>query len=177
MDSADRHAFEVTRVVEASPALVWRAFTDEAWLTAWWGPHGFTATAQLDVRQGGHFTITMQAADGQAYPVDGVFLSVQSPTASSAGRLVMDMSLDNHPANWRDYLAELFTKAGGAAEDLATVRVMTRVTLEALAVDRTRVIVVQTYESEALRDAFAGMGNAEGWSQSLDRLEKRVMSL
>jgi len=169
MSGEARHEFAVTRVLEAPAASVWRAFTDADMLTQWWGPHGYAASAQLDVRPGGRFTITMRGADGVAYPIEGSYLSVEPET-----RLVMDMSLENHPANWHDYLAEQFTRAGGAPEELAQVRVITRVTLEPLDGGRTRLSVVQAYGSEALRDAFAGMGNAEGWAQSLDRLEQAL---
>ena len=170
MISDDACEFCISRTLDASPQQVWRAFTDEGALSAWWGPHGFTASARLDVRDGGAFEIVMTSADGAAYPIEGQYLSVEAPR-----RLVMEMSLENHPANWHDYLAEQFTKAGGAPEQLAQVRVVTRVTLEPLDGGRTRLMIAQVYESEAMRDAFAGMGNAEGWAQSLDRLEQALL--
>ncbi|HEX7800949.1 MAG TPA: SRPBCC domain-containing protein [Asticcacaulis sp.] len=160
--------FSVSRRLEAPPERVWRAFTDADALAAWWGPHGVSATARLDVREGGAFEIVMRGADGVAYPIEGSYLSVEAPRL-----LVMEMSLENHPANWRDYLAELFTRAGGAPEELAQVRVVTRVTLTPEA-GGTRLDIAQVYESEALRDAFAGMGNAEGWAQSLDKLQRAL---
>lgn len=161
--------FTVSRVLAATPDVVWRALTDESRLVDWWGPHGFDATARLDVREGGAFEITMTSVDGLAYPIEGLYLSVEPPRL-----LVMDMSLENHPANWHDYLAEQFTKAGGAPEELAQVRVITRITLEPVDAVQTRLTVTQDFASAAMRDAFAGMGNAEGWGQSLDRLEKML---
>ena len=166
MDAA--REFSVFRHLDAAPGRVWRAFTDADALAAWWGPHGFAAAARLDVREGGAFEIVMRGADGVAYPIEGSYLSVEAPRL-----LVMEMSLENHPANWRDYLAELFTRAGGAPEELAQVRVVTRVTLTPEA-GGTRLDIAQVYESEALRDAFAGMGNAEGWTQSLDKLQRAL---
>ena len=60
--------FVMTRVVNASPAQVWSAFTQAEQLQQWWRPDGFTVTTQrMDFREGGIWQFTMHgpAADGK----------------------------------------------------------------------------------------------------------------
>ena len=160
---AEGHELEMTRLFDAPRALVYRAWTDDHMMGQWWGPHGYTATARLDARQGGRFELTMHGPDGVDYPITGEFLDVVLNE-----RLVMEMHLDDHPQNWHDYLAELFTKAGGEGT-AATRTIVTRVTFADEA-GGTRMTVVQAYPTAADRAAFAAAGNAEGASQSFDKL-------
>ncbi|MDI7775558.1 SRPBCC domain-containing protein [Asticcacaulis sp. EMRT-3] len=157
----------MSRVFAAPVTRLWHAWTNDAVMTRWWGPHGYTATVRMDVREGGAFELTMHGDDGVAYPIEGIYLAVNAPHS-----LVMEMRLDNHPANWHDYLAELYTKAGGLPEDRLSLRVVMRVTFTAQDDQHTRLDLVQTYENEAMRDAFVQMGNAGGWAQSFEKLDK-----
>ncbi len=162
--TADTHEFVMTRLFDAPRALVFRAWTDEHMLAAWWGPHGFAASARMDARKGGRFELTMHGADGVDYPITGECLDVVLDE-----RLVLEMHLDDHPQNWHDYLAELFTKAGGAPDQSPSRTLITRVTFADEA-GGTRVTVVQAFPTVTDREAFAAMGNAGGWSQSFDKL-------
>lgn len=50
-----------SRVVGASPTLVWRAHTEQGQLERWWGPQGFTLnTHVMDVRPGGCWKFVMR---------------------------------------------------------------------------------------------------------------------
>jgi len=157
----------LTRIFDAPVAQVWNAWTTPDAIAKWWGPHGMTASAALDVRVGGIFTLTMHAVDGTDYPLTGEYLDVVENRY-----LVMEMHLDDHPASWHDYLAEEVTKAGGAEDVPPSMTVVTRVTFEAQGADQTRLTVEQTYATEADRDAFEAMGNAQGWSQSFEKLDR-----
>ena len=65
---------EITRIFEASPALVWHAWTDPQHLMRWWGPEGFTSPiCQLDLRVGGKYLFCMQAPDGTKYWSTGIY--------------------------------------------------------------------------------------------------------
>jgi uncharacterized protein YndB with AHSA1/START domain len=161
--TAEGHDLVLTRLFDAPRPLVFRAWTDDRMMSQWWGPHGFTATARLDARKGGRFELVMHAADGVDYPITGEFLDVVLNE-----RLVMEMHLDDHPQNWHDYLAELFTKAGGEGTS-ATRSLVTQVTFADEA-GGTRLTVVQTYPSAADRAAFAAAGSTEGASQGFDKL-------
>jgi len=161
---AEGHELTLTRLFDAPRALVFRAWTDERMMSAWWGPHGMTATARMDARAGGRFELVMHAADGMDYPITGEFLDVVLNE-----RLVMEMHLDDHPQNWHDYLAELFTKAGGGEGASHARTIMTRVTFADEA-GGTRVTVTQVFPTPADQAAFAAAGSAGGWSQSFEKL-------
>src|SRR4051794_9124296 len=71
----------MTRVFNAPPELVYRAFTDPDQLAQWFGPVGFSVprdTVDIDPRVGGPFRFTMVSdTDGAvAIPVDAVFVEV-----------------------------------------------------------------------------------------------------
>ncbi|MGH3588595.1 MAG: SRPBCC family protein [Pseudonocardia sp.] len=53
---------EVTHLLDAPVAQVWRAWTDPAYVMRWWGPTGFTSPlAEMDVREGGTSLVCMRA--------------------------------------------------------------------------------------------------------------------
>lgn len=157
----------MSRTFDAGVADLWRAWTDEALIARWWGPHGFSTDATLDVRPAGRFALIMYGADDDAYPLQGEYLEVVEPS-----RLVMEMHHDDHPANWHDYLALQFTKAGGDEDTLPSLTVITKVAFQALGDRETQVTVEQVFASQAERDAFDGMGSTEGWRQSFEKLDK-----
>ena len=70
----------LTRVFDASRALVWKAWTDPNMMAQWFGPRGFTnPVCELDVRVGGSLRIMMRGPDGSDYPIKGVFREVVAP--------------------------------------------------------------------------------------------------
>lgn len=157
----------MSRTFDAAIVAVWRAWTDEALMSRWWGPHGFTTDAKLDVRPAGRFALIMYGADDDAYPLQGEYLEV-----AEQSRLVMEMHHDDHPANWHDYLALQFTKAGGDEDTLPSLTVITKVAFQALGDNETQLTVEQVFATQAERDAFDGMGSTEGWRQSFEKLDK-----
>lgn len=87
----------LTRELEAPRELVWRAWTAPEHLGRWWGPRGFTAEAQLDLRVGGRYRVVMRGPDGGANPLHGEFLAIDPPA-----RLVMIMDMSDEPEEWFD---------------------------------------------------------------------------
>ncbi len=167
--NADGLDLVLSRLFDAPRALVFRAWTDDRMMSQWWGPHGYTATAHMDARKGGRFELTMHGPDGVDYPVTGEFLDVVLNE-----RLVLEMHLDDHPQNWHDYLAELFTKAGGEGAS-PTLTVVTRVSFADEA-GGTRVTVVQSYPTAADRAAFTAAGTVEGATQGFDKLAALLLN-
>jgi len=52
----------VTRVFAAPIELVWKAWTDPAYVMRWWGPDYFTSpSAEIDFREGGTSLVCMRA--------------------------------------------------------------------------------------------------------------------
>jgi uncharacterized protein YndB with AHSA1/START domain len=78
-----RREFTITRVFDAPRELVFRAWTDPAHLTAWFGPRGCTTprdTIATDVRPGGSWRATMiRDDDGAEYPTGGFYIEVRAP--------------------------------------------------------------------------------------------------
>jgi uncharacterized protein YndB with AHSA1/START domain len=72
--------FTITRVLDAPRELVFRAWTDPAHLTRWFGPRGCTtprSTIATDMRTGGSWRATMIRDDtGDEYPTGGFYIEV-----------------------------------------------------------------------------------------------------
>ena len=58
----------ISRVIDAPPELVFKAFTEVRHLSRWWGPEGFTTTTRaFEFRVGGVWDFVMHAPDGADY--------------------------------------------------------------------------------------------------------------
>ncbi len=141
----------LTRVFDASRALVWRAWTDPSMMAQWFGPRGFTASVpELDVRVGGALRIVMHGPDGNDYPMKGVFREVVVPERLVFSNIAIDKN-DNHLLEGETTVT--FAERGGK----------TTLTLQAHAVG------LVPYAPSML----AGM--EAGWTQSIDKLEGLVV--
>jgi uncharacterized protein YndB with AHSA1/START domain len=80
--TAPERTLVTTRVFDAPPERVYKAWTDPKQLARWFPPEGFTApVCQLDVRVGGAMRVDMKAPEGepfkgQVYPGRGVYREV-----------------------------------------------------------------------------------------------------
>jgi uncharacterized protein YndB with AHSA1/START domain len=83
-------AFRLTRVFAAPPERVFRAWTVAKEFRQWWRPGPYrTSTAEMDVREGGRYRITMERPDGRVQHLFGTYLEVRPPE-----RLAMTWSLE-----------------------------------------------------------------------------------
>jgi uncharacterized protein YndB with AHSA1/START domain len=58
----------ISRVIHASPDVVFEAFTEVRHLSRWWGPEGFTTTTRaFEFRAGGEWDFVMHGPDGTDY--------------------------------------------------------------------------------------------------------------
>ena len=72
-----RTSLELTRVFNADPERVFRAWTSAEELMRWHCPTGFTLTeARCDARPGGEYSVTMVDPDGGEHCVAGTYLDV-----------------------------------------------------------------------------------------------------
>jgi uncharacterized protein YndB with AHSA1/START domain len=70
-------ALTITRVLDAPRSLVWKAWTDPAHVSRWWGPHGCTVSLdEADRRPGGSFRREMRTTEGALIVVTGTFEEV-----------------------------------------------------------------------------------------------------
>lgn len=60
--------------------IVFKAWTDPAYVAQWWGPHQFTnPVCELDIRPGGRLRIHMRGPEGTIYPMTGIYREVVEP--------------------------------------------------------------------------------------------------
>lgn len=58
----------ITRVFNAPPELVWKAWTQPEQMKQWWGPKGFTCpVCKMDCRPGGTYLNCMRSPEGKDY--------------------------------------------------------------------------------------------------------------
>jgi uncharacterized protein YndB with AHSA1/START domain len=84
-------ALRVTRTFAAARERVFRAWTDPEELVRWWGPPGWTTPrADIDLRAGGSYRLTMRSPDGVFKFVSGTYREVEVPA-----RLVYTWQVDD----------------------------------------------------------------------------------
>ena len=156
--------FVITRVIDAPPELVFRAWTDPKHLARWWGPRGFTnPVCEMDARPGGRYRIVMRSPDGVDYPMFGVIREIVVPE-----RIVMtDDCAEQHPADWQETLRRNLPEA----DRNASLEGVSTVTFEEHD-GKTKLTVRTRFATAGVRDAFLEMGMNEGWSESLEKLEE-----
>jgi len=140
----------ITRIIDAPPEAVYRAWTDPRQLALWFPPEHFTApVCQLDVRPGGSLRIDMKGDDdagdfaGAVFPAVGVYREVVP----------------------NERLA--FTLKG--LEEGPPPMVLTTVIFEDQG-QRTKLTIHQTADTIADYEVLRKIGATEGLRQSLDKL-------
>jgi uncharacterized protein YndB with AHSA1/START domain len=149
------HQLTLTRLIDAPPAKVYRAWTEPALLKQWFAPSPVTTTfAQLDVRPGGASLIIMHMPDGTEIPCPGVYLEVvpdrrlvstdaytSAWIPSAKPFMTLDLSFEKTPSNQTHYTATVY------------------------------------HWTAADRLAHEKMGFHEGWGQCADQLVSLVATL
>lgn len=75
-----RLTLHLERVLHAPRERVFAACVEPEQLGEWRGPMGFAApSVELDVRDGGHYRITMQPPEGDAFHLRGQYSEVDPP--------------------------------------------------------------------------------------------------
>lgn len=140
----------VSRVINAPVGRVWRAWTDPAEVSQWWGPYGFKSDASTrEFRVGGSWKHTMIGPDGKAYANLAHFEEIVPNE-----RIV-------------------FTNGGGDG-DGAGVHFRSTVTFKDLG-GRTELTMRLVFDNAAMRDTAAmKYGAVEGGRQTLSRLASLV---
>lgn len=144
----------LSRQIDASPAQLFRAWTEPALLKQWFTPHPWTvARAETDPRVGGASLITMRSPAGEEFPNRGVYLEV-----------VKDRRL-------------VFTDAYTAAWEPAEKPFMTVILSFESVGDKTLYTARVRHWSVADRQAHEKMGFHEGWGKATDQLAELVATL
>ena len=144
----------LTRIINAPPEKVFRAWTESELLKQWFAPLPYTTpVAETDVRPGGSSLIVMRDPDGNDFPSKGVYLEVVKNE-----RLVFT---DAYTTAWepseKPFMTVILTfeNEGGNTKYTARVR----------------------HWTVADRDTHEKMGFHEGWGQCADQLAALVIRI
>ena len=138
----------LTRLIDAPPERVFRAWTDPALLVRWFAPLPWTTPkAELDVRPGGSSLIVMRGPDGTEFPSRGVYLEVVENR-----RLVFT---DAYVSAWEPSEKPFFTGILTFEDEGG----------------KTRYTARARHWTVADREAHEKMGFHEGWGKCADQLE------
>ncbi|MGE0008288.1 MAG: SRPBCC domain-containing protein [Parvibaculaceae bacterium] len=144
----DKLELVITRLLDAPPALVYKAWTEPEHMVRWLGPKGFTApSARLDLRVGGHYRALIRSAEGKDYRFRGTYREVVENE-----RLVFTFAWEEDGERGGENLVTVtFAEEGG----------------------KTRMTFRQVpFPSLEERDGHAG-----GWSEAFDKLGRYVAAM
>lgn len=148
------HELTLTRVIAASPATLFRAWTEPALLEQWFTPRPWTTpVVRTDVRPGGSSFVLMRGPNGEEQPCHGVYLEVVP--------------------NEKLVFTDAFTRAW---EPSAKAFLVATLTFEDLGGKTRYTARVQHWSAED-RETHETMGFHEGWGKATDQLEALVARL
>jgi len=144
----------LTRVIDAPPEKVFRAWTDPELLRQWFAPKPWTTpNVEIDVRAGGSSLFVMRNPDGNEFPNRGVFLEVVK--------------------NQRLVFTDAFTRAWEPSQKPFMTVILTFEDLGG----KTRYTARVRHWTEADRDAHEKMGFHAGWAMCTEQLADVVEKL
>jgi uncharacterized protein YndB with AHSA1/START domain len=142
-------ALIIKRIFNASPEEVFEAWTDPKKVAQWYGPEGFKKTDihSFDVREGGSYSLTMNAPDGGKHKLSGVFKTIEKPN-----KLVLTWQ-------WEE----------GGKNNMRGKETLVTVELKALG-DKTEM----TFTHSGFANVDAKRSHNMGWIGSFNKLEKML---
>ena len=138
---------ELTRLIAAPRAKLYRAWTEPELLKQWFAPLPYTTpVAELDVRPGGSCLVVMRDPDGNDWPNPGVYLDVVENE-----RLIFT---DAYVRAWEPSSKPFMTAIVTFADEQGATRYTARV----------------LHWTVADREEHERMGFQQGWGQCADQL-------
>ena len=151
---------ELTRLLSAPPALVWRCWTEPELICQWFCPKPWSVSeAIVDLRAGGRFFTLMNGPAGEKVPNEGSFLEV-----------VPQRKLVFTDIFGADY-APVAVPLSGAGLSFAAI-----LTFEPEG-NGTRYRAVVRHRSPEDAETHKKMGFHEGWGAAADQLEDLARTL
>ncbi|GAA5179594.1 SRPBCC family protein [Niveibacterium umoris] len=150
----DTHALTLERIIDAPPALLYRAWTEPELIKQWFTPRPWSvASAETDVRPGGATLIVMRSPEGEDFPNRGVYLEV----------------VPNRRLVFTDAFTEAWLPSGKAF-------MVVTISFEDLG-GQTRYTATVRHWTEADRAQHEAMGFHAGWGKATDQLAELVATL
>jgi uncharacterized protein YndB with AHSA1/START domain len=144
----------LTRLIDAPPEKLFRAWTDPELLRQWFAPLPYTTPiAQLDVRPGGTGLIVMRGPDGTEVPCKGVYLEI----------------VENQRLVWTD----AYTNAWEPSDKPFMTTIVTFEDEDR----KTRYTARARHWTVADRETHEKMGFHKGWGQCADQLTALVATM
>ncbi|HEY5768828.1 MAG TPA: SRPBCC family protein [Terrimicrobium sp.] len=141
----------ISRIIDAPPERVFKAWTDPELLKQWFAPLPYTTpVAELDVRPGGANLIVMRGPDGNDLPNRGVYLEV----VKNEKLVITDAYTEAWEPSEKPFMTLIvtFENEGGKTKYTARVR----------------------HWTVADRETHEKMGFHQGWGQCADQLATLV---
>ena len=137
----------LTRIFDAPPEKVFRAWTEPDLLVQWFAPLPWTTSqAVLDVRPGGSNRIVMRSPEGVDYPNEGVYLEV----VQNERLVVTDAYTQAWVPSEQPFMTLVLTFENAGGKTNYTARVL--------------------HWTAADREKHEQMGFHQGWGQCADQL-------
>ena len=151
--TSDRE-LKLTRIIDAPPEKVFRAWTEPDLLKQWFAPLPWTTpVVETDVRPGGANLFVMRDPDGKEFPNRGVYLEVVK--------------------NQRLVITDAYTKAWEPSEKPFMTVILTFENEGG----KTRYTALVRHWTVADREAHEKMGFHQGWGMCTDQLAALVAKL
>jgi uncharacterized protein YndB with AHSA1/START domain len=139
----------IERIFHAPRACVWKAMTDPAQVSQWWGRGNKLEIVRMEVERGGHWRFVEHASEG-AQGFEGRYREVVP-----GERVVQTFEWDGMPG----YV------------------VVETMTLEDLGDGRTKLVNVSLFHTTEERDGMLNSGMEQGLNQSYAALDKLLAAL
>lgn len=150
---ADRELV-LTRIIDAPPAKLFRAWTEPALMVQWFAPRPWTVVrAETDPRPGGSSLVVMRSPEGTEFPNRGVYLDVVE--------------------NEMLVLTDAYTSAWEPSEKPFMTAILSFEKLGAM----TKYTARLRHWTVADREAHEKMGFHDGWAKATDQLAELVATL
>ena len=139
------------RIIDISPELAWKAWTDPKQVPKWFTPAPWKTTdCSIDLRPGGIFHTVMLSPEGNTFPCDGIYLEV----------------VENRKLVWTDALSSNFRPSEKPF--------MTAVVSLEPHAQGTLYRAIALHKDAEDRKKHEAMGFLQGWGIALDQLIAHV---
>ena len=150
-ENKENNTISIQREFNASPELVWQAWTSAEMLDQWWGPNPWKAnTKTMDFRDGGYWLYAMIGPNGEKHWSKANYISISPGTSFTAKDGFCDengiMSTEFPQNLW---YTEFIAKQNTVLAD-----------------------ILLTFDTPADLEMTLKMGYQEGFTQCLDQLDE-----